>query len=170
MLVSPKWFLIFPGFLFIGSGFLLYLLEYVNPFANHGIKFGVHSLLCSSLLVTIGYQSLLLGLAARVFALAEDIGPATVRSQKLFKFFSLERGLSLGLFLLVVGFLAFLVPFSLWKELGFSSLESYLDVTLRQVIFAATVTSLGFSTLLTSLFYGMLRLSRGYELIDETKM
>ena len=55
-----------------------------GPVAVGSVTFDVHTMVVASLLVIVGYQAVGIGIAARIFAVEEEIGPAAPWMQDLF--------------------------------------------------------------------------------------
>lgn len=156
--LSPRFTLFFPGlFLMITGGALLARLSQ-GPLEIGFATLDIHSMQLASLVVIVGYQAVTTAIAARIFAVSEEIGPAAPWMQSAFKIFTLERGLLLGLLFSLVGF-AFIGSAALgWIQAGFGPLVP--SVTMRPVSVGATFIALGVQTLLMSFLYSMLGIRR----------
>ncbi len=157
-MLSPRFTLFFPGlFLMTTAGALLARLN-LGPLEIGGATLGIHSMQIASLFVIVGYQFATTAVAARIYAVAEEIGPPAPWSQRAFEIFTLERGLSAGLIVSLVG-LAFIgsAVWS-WRQAGFGPLVP--AVTMRPVLLGATFVALGMQTLLMSFLYSMLGIRR----------
>jgi glycosyltransferase involved in cell wall biosynthesis len=110
------------------------------------------------LLVIVGYQAVTTGIAARIVAVSEEIGPSAPWMHSAFKIFTLERGLLVGLFVSIVGFVFIGSAARSWMESGFGPLVP--SVTMRPVSIGATFIALGMQTLLMSVLYSMLGIRR----------
>ncbi len=112
----------------------------------------------ASLFVIVGYQAVTIGIAARIFAVSEEIGPSSPWMQDAFKIFTLERGLLAGLIVSIIGLGFIGSAASLWVESGFGPLDP--SVTMRPVSLGATFVALGVQTILMSFVYSMLGIRR----------
>jgi len=156
--LSPLWTLFLPGLALAAVGGGLETLLFFGPLRIGSLVFDVHTMIAGSLLVLVGYQAMTTALAARIYAVEEEIGPPAPWLERAFLHFSLERGLLAGaaLTLVGVGFAAWTL--GAWAREGFGPLE--LQHTLRPMLVGATAIALGAQTLLMSFVYSMLGIKR----------
>ena len=157
LLYSPRWLFLVPGAILIALGLLGYAL------ALPGVRLGgahldVHTLLVASLWLLLGYQSILFYVSTKTFAIREGMLPEDPRFEGFFELVSLERGLLAGAAALVSGFVLILVAANRWRLAGFGDLD-YAQ-TMRWVIPGATLTALGFQTILSGFVVSMLGMRR----------
>jgi hypothetical protein len=158
LMLSPRYTLFLPGLLLMVVGGALLARLYRGPLEIGPATLDIHSMQLASLFVIVGYQAVTTGIAARIFAVSEEIGPSSPWMQDAFKIFTLERGLLAGLVVLIVGF-GFIGSEALrWVESGFGPLDP--SVTMRPVSLGATFVALGIQTLLMSFLYSMLGIRR----------
>ncbi|MFI5380552.1 MAG: glycosyltransferase family 2 protein, partial [Tepidisphaerales bacterium] len=77
---------------------------------------------------------------------------------RMFKAVNLERGVIVGLISLLAGLVLLLVAVNKWRMEGFGRLD--YARTMRWVIPGATLTALGFQTVLSSFFISILGMKR----------
>ena len=77
---------------------------------------------------------------------------------RLFKFVTLERGLALAVLVLFAGLVLLVAALLAWRRVGLGRLD-YAE-TMRLVIPGATLTALGFQTILSSFFVSILGMRR----------
>jgi hypothetical protein len=77
---------------------------------------------------------------------------------RLFKLVTLERGLALAVLVLIAGLALLVTAFLAWKRVDFGPLD--YAATMRLVIPGATLTALGFQTILSSFFVSILGMRR----------
>jgi glycosyltransferase involved in cell wall biosynthesis len=156
--LSPRWTLFAPGLALAAVGAIALMALWLSPQQLGSVRFGVHSMLAASLAVLVGYQAMTTALAARLYAVEEEIGPPAEWLDRAVRAFSLERGLLAGVALAGVG-LAFIGSvFVTWAGSGFGDLVP--EETLRPMILGATFVALGVQTLLMSFLYSMLGIQR----------
>ena len=90
-------------------------------------------------------------MAARIFAVREEIGPPSLWLQRGFKVLTLERGLIAGGLALLVGAGLIVITFAQWAAQDFGPLD--LHLLLRPMIIGTTLIALGSQTVLMSFFY-----------------
>jgi glycosyltransferase involved in cell wall biosynthesis len=156
--LSPRWTLFAPGLALAAVGAVALMALWLSPQQLGSVRFGVHSMLAASLAVLVGYQAMTTALAARLYAVEEEIGPPAEWLDRAVRAFSLERGLLAGVALAGVG-LAFIGSvFVTWAGSDFGDLIP--EETLRPMILGATFVALGVQTLLMSFLYSMLGIQR----------
>jgi hypothetical protein len=158
MTLSLRWTMLTPGLVIALIGLTLMLALVAGPVAIRGVRFDIHTLIIGSLLVVVGYQMTTVAIAARMFAVIEEIGPPSSPLRRAFDRFSLERGVAIGVLLLLAGGIALVVVAMQWVTSGFPDLDPV--ITTRPVVIAATLIALGFQTLLMSFLYQMLAIPR----------
>jgi hypothetical protein len=157
LLFSPNWIFLYPGLILmavtLGLGALL-VAGPVNVF-NHQLN--VNTLIYCAFLLLIGFQGVMFAVLSRVFAMQENLYPTSPGYRKLLGYATMERGLILGLLLVLAGGIAALYTVVFWKSQGFGALE--LERIARIVIPAATALALGVELILFSFFLSTIGLS-----------
>lgn len=147
LMCSPKWLFLLPGFLLVLFGFLATALAL--PRITIGpATFDAHTLLFGSLAFILGYQAIVFAIMTKAFAVGEGIMPEDERLLRFFHVATLERGLLIGGVALVGGLALLAVAIFQWTQAGFGALD--YSQTMRWVIPGATLSALGFQTVLFS--------------------
>ena len=157
LLYSPRSLFLVPGALLIAVSVLGYGLA-LPGVKLHGVTFDAHTLLFASLAALCGYQSILFALFSKTFAISEGLLPEDPRLTRFFQVMNLERGLILATLALVIGLVLLGVAVNSWRLVGFGALD--YAKTMRLVVPGATLTALGFQTILSSFFVSMLGMRR----------
>ncbi|MFP6639626.1 MAG: glycosyltransferase family 2 protein [Myxococcota bacterium] len=157
LLYSPRWLFLLPGSTLMTLGLIGYALA-LPGVQVLGARLGAHTLLVASLCILMGFQSILLALMSKVYAVGAGLLPRDERVERFFRWATLERGLLLGLTSLAVG--AFLILWAAWdwREAGFGDLD--YAITMRRIVPGVTLAALGFQTILSSFFVSLLGLDR----------
>ena len=158
LLYSPRWLFLYPGMVLFLVGLVLGGVLLAGP-----IQIGEHALDVSALVyamaaVLIGFQAILFAAFSRAFVANEGLMPPSPGMQKAFKVLNLERGLIIGLLLLIVGVGLAIYGFIHWGSSDFGALNARDAV--RLAVPAATLSVLGFETIMGSFFLSVLGLSR----------
>jgi glycosyltransferase involved in cell wall biosynthesis len=158
LLYSPRWLFLYPGVVLFLVGLVLGGVLLTGP-----IQVGEHALDVSALVyamaaVLIGFQAMLFAAFSRAFVANEGLMPPSPGMQKAFKVLNLERGLIIGLLLLIVGVALAIYEFINWGSSDFGALDA--RDAIRMAIPAATLSVLGFQTIMGSFFLSVLGLSR----------
>jgi glycosyltransferase involved in cell wall biosynthesis len=157
LLFSPRWLFLTPGFILALLGLAGYAAA-LPGLQIAGVTFDAHTLLFSSLAILMGYQSILFAIFAKTFAISEGLLPNDPRIERFFKVIYLERGLAIGVLAFFAGLILLGVAVLQWKSAHFGRLD--YAVTMRWVIPGATLTALGFQTVLSSFFVSILGMKR----------
>lgn len=154
LLLSPRWTLVYPGAALLCVGALLASLVATGPIKVLDLTFDVHTLVLACMLVLVGYTSMTIGVAARLYAVTEEIGPPSPNISKWTSKFTLERGLLFGGALCAAG--AALIAVLVWRAFTKGLEEESVRQTLRPAVIGASLVALGAQTVLMSFFYSML--------------
>ncbi|HEX3281473.1 MAG TPA: glycosyltransferase family 2 protein [Pyrinomonadaceae bacterium] len=157
LIFSPRWLFLAPGFILALLGLAGYVVA-LPGLQIAGVTFDAHTLLFSSLAILMGYQSVLFAIFAKTFAISEGFLPKDPRVDRFFKVIYLERGLALGTVAFLAGLILLGVAVFQWKSVHFGRLD--YSITMRWVIPGATLTALGFQTVLSSFFVSILGMKR----------
>ena len=158
LLYSPRWLFLYPGMILFLVGLVLGGVLLAGP-----IQIGEHALDVSALVyamaaVLIGFQAILFAAFSRAFVANEGLMPPSPGMQKAFKVLNLERGLLIGLLLLIAGVALAIYGFIHWGSSDFGALDA--RDAIRLAVPAATLSVLGFETIMGSFFLSILGLSR----------
>ena len=157
LLHSPRWLFLVPGMVLILAGLVGFAFA-LPGVRVRGVAFDAHTLLYASLALLCGYQSILFSIFSTTFGVNEGLLPETSGYRLLSRQVNLERGLLLASVALVVGLVLLVVPVNQWRVSGFGQLD--YSRTMRWVIPGATLTALGFQTILSSFFVSILGMRR----------
>ena len=157
LMYSPRWLFLVPGALLIALGLLGYAVA-LPGLKLVGVTFDAHTLLFASLAILLGYQALVFALFTKTFAITEGLLPEDPLLVSFFRVITLERGLIIGAVALVLGCGLLLAAVETWRVARFGRLD-YAH-TMRLVVPGATLSALGFQTILSSFFVSILGLRR----------
>jgi hypothetical protein len=110
------------------------------------------------MMVLVGYTVFTVAVAARLYAVVEEIGPPAPRIAEITAKFTLERGLALGGVVLGCGLV--LIGWTVVRAFRQDLTLETLTMTLRPTIIGSTMVALGVQTVLMSFFYSMLGVPR----------
>jgi glycosyltransferase involved in cell wall biosynthesis len=157
LIYSPRWLFLAPGLLLSALGIILAAALSVNDIKIGGVELNVGTLMMAGMAVIVGFQLVAFAFFTRVFAIAEGLLPENPRLTRIFKIFTLEKGIVAGLAVLLVGTVLFLRALWLWKQAHFGLLPS-MEENLRRLIPAATLMILGIQGVFSSFFMSVLGL------------
>jgi hypothetical protein len=163
--LSPRWTLIYPGIALLALGLFLIALVAAGPVriggsggpgpeGAGGVRLDLHTLVGACLMVLVGYQTVLTGIAMRLYTLAEELGRVPDFLSRVRSVISLERGLITGALAIVLGVGAIAVPLAQWVQSDFVG-PLHEARTLRYMILGSTLVAIGVQTVLASFVIGM---------------
>jgi glycosyltransferase involved in cell wall biosynthesis len=162
LLYSPRWLFFYPGIAALVVGLVCSGALLPGPFtlyfgAAH-YTFDVDTLTYGLGLVLIGAHITVFAVSAKVFATQEGFLPPNPQFERLFKIVTLETGLLLGVFLLLIGAGVFAYALFLWHAAGFGNMSP--TRMLRLTLPSATAFMLGVEVIFASFFLSLLGLNR----------
>lgn len=165
LMYSPKWLFYIPGFVLLFTGLLLTLLTVLRPYEiTKGVYFDTNTLIYSGVFINTGFSCISLGMFTTTYATEEGFLPYG-KITWFERFFTLEIGLLLGLFILLAGAAGAAYSFYLWKQASFGNLV-YKNI-LRIVVPSATLIFLGTQVLFSSFFLGILKIKKKHNLFPQ---
>lgn len=152
LIYSPRWLFLIPGILMILAG--VSIAVWLLPGSKYSLD--IHTMLYGSLFAIMGFQAVSFALLTKTFAVQERLMPENSRLKRLLRYFTLERGLFVGIIMILAGFVGSIYALLLLK--GGTFRELGIPITMRIVIPSITLLALGFQIIFTSFFYHILRL------------
>ena len=157
LMCSPRWLFLIPGVCMFTIGLLGYAL------ALPGVRFfnatlDAHTLLVASLCLLLGQQAIFFAIFAKMFSINERLMPEDPRMDRLFRTFTLEKGILLGCGAVLTGLALLGWSVVAWRAAGFGALD-YAH-TMRRVIPGVTLAALGTQTVLSSFIISILSMQR----------
>ena len=153
LMYSPRWLFLVPGTVLVAFGLLVYALALPGA-TIAGATLDAHSLLFGSLAILCGYQSVLFAVFTATYAMSERLVPPDPRWLRFYRVINLERGLMVAVVVLIAGLVLLALAVNQWRLADFGRLD--YSKTMRLVIPGATLTALGFQTILSSFFVSIL--------------
>jgi glycosyltransferase involved in cell wall biosynthesis len=157
LIYSPQWLFFMPGMLLILLGLIGYGIA-MPGVTLRGVNFDAHTLLFASLAILCGYQSILFAIFSKTFAVSEGLMPEDRFLTRFFELVTLEKGLILGAGAALIGLTLLGAAVNQWRISDFGPLN--YSHTMRWVIPGATLTALGFQTVLSSFLVSILGMRR----------
>jgi hypothetical protein len=111
----------------------------------------------ASIMAIVGFQLVAFAFYTKLFAIAEGLLPEDSKFTSIFHFFTLERGIVIGLMILLAGLALLAHALWIWQQARFGQLPS-IEENLRRIIPAATLLMLGFQSVFSSFFMSVLGL------------
>jgi glycosyltransferase involved in cell wall biosynthesis len=157
LLYSPRWLFLMPGLLLLVLGMAVSVALSIANFHLGAVEFNVGTLAVACMMVIVGVQLVAFAFYTKVFAIAEGLLPDDPKLTRVFKIFTLEKGILASLAVLLAGGLLLLRALWLWKEAHFGPLPS-IEENLRRLIPAVTLIVIGVEGVFSSFFMSALGL------------
>ena len=157
LLLSPRWLFLLPGFALMIAGLAAFAAGFLNLQIGRA-TFDVSTMLFGSLFLSLGFQLVLFAVFTKVFAINEDLLPADPRLIRAFRSISLETGVLIGLFSVLLGALFLGRAVLDWRAVQFGRLD--IAASLRLVIPGALFVLLGAQSVFGSFFLGILGMQK----------
>ncbi|MBN1482205.1 glycosyltransferase family 2 protein [candidate division KSB1 bacterium] len=155
LLHSPSSLYMVPGFFMLGLGMLSMIIMLVKSVPEDERIVNLYPMVLGSLLAILGFQTIAVGIYARIYAVTHNFAPDGPFLKKMFRVLNLERGLALGAFVFLLGFLLGIYIFIQWSQ-NFSG----QFVELRLALFSSTLMIFGTQIIFSSFFLSMLGIER----------
>ena len=157
LLFSPRWLFLMPGIFLsvLGGAFAARLA--LGDFSAGGILFNVGTLAVACMTVIVGFQLVAFAFFVKVFAIAEGLLPDDPKLTRVFRVFTLEKGVLIGLGVLLAGLALLARSVWIWQQVHYGLLPD-MGENLRRLIPAATLIVLGIQTIFSSFFMSVLGL------------
>jgi hypothetical protein len=156
LIYSPRWLFLVPGMVLVALGAIAAVAIFLQPVSLAGLQFDVGTLTLACMCVIIGVQLVALACFTKVFAISEQLLPEDPRFARVFRIFTLEKGLVAGALLFLVGAVLLIGSIWLWKESGFGQMPYAENV--RRIVAAATFLTVGVQVIGSSFFMSVLGL------------
>jgi len=154
LLWSPNFVLLYPGLILVILGFLIMVLTLLEELVLFGFQFQTHPMFIGAALSILGYQSILTGIFAKIYA-HNHLNEKNPNLEKLYRFFSLEKGILIGALLFLVGFIIYLYILITWIARNFGALE-----TINIGIIGLTFIIIGIQTIFAGFFFSILGIEK----------
>lgn len=154
LVFSPRWLFWIPGLTMLAIGLLASIVLLFGPVAVGSVGFDVSTMVYAMGAAILGYQAVLFAVLTKVYAHHEGFLPSGPRFWRLMDRLTVERGLLAGLLLFVLGLAIAVAQVVRWGNVGFGGLDARSAV--RIAIPAVLGLTLGFQTMMSSMFVGIL--------------
>ena len=156
LLFSPRWLFLVPGLFLSLLGAVLGVALSLQNLVIGGVVLDVGTLMMACMALIVGVQLVVFAFFTKVFAIAEGLLPDDPKFSRVFRFFTLEKGILLGLAVLLGGTLLFLRAAWIWRLHHYGPLD--YQQNLRRLIPAATLILLGVQAVFSSFLMSALGL------------
>ena len=156
LIYSPRWLFLVPGLLLVLLGTIAGATLAAAPVHLGNVVFSTGTLAVACMAVIIGTQLVAFAFFTKVFAIGEGLLPQDPKFSTVFKTFTLEKGICLGLAILALGVGLFLRSLWIWKQAGYGLLP-YAD-NMGRLLPAVTLIVVSIQIVFSSFFMSVLGL------------
>ena len=160
LIYSPTYLFQIPGIVLMLFGLMAYCLA-TPGIQLFGAQLDAHTMLFGTLAILMGYQLNQFAIFSKTFAIEEGLMPVERDLTRHSKIFTLENGLIIGAVMFVAGIALLGIAVNKWRLVNFGELD--YSNTMRVVIPGITLAAIGFQTIASSFFLGVLKLARRSE-------
>jgi glycosyltransferase involved in cell wall biosynthesis len=154
LLLSPRAVFLYPGVAIFLLGLVGTTILFFGDVVVGRIGFAEHTMVMTAAAINIGFESMLFWAFAKVIAIQRGLLRRDPLFERLRQAMPLERGLTIGAALFVLGLTAFAVALGEWSRAGFG--ELIRGDAIRLVIASSTTLVLGAQILYGSFFLYLL--------------
>lgn len=152
---SPKWLFRYPGMILSAVGLVFMVILTIGPLSVGDVTFDIQTLLYSSAMLLLGANMLLFSMYTETYARTTGFIPMK-KPKGLMKFFTVEKGIILGILLFIAGIMCSILAVTVWSKLSFGALNP--TNSMRLTIPAFTAIVLGAELIFSSFFLGILQI------------
>ena len=156
LLYAPRWLFLMPGLLLALAGAVASIALYCAPLSFFGVELDAGSLAMSCAALIAGVQLVAFACFSKTFGIGAGVLPPDPAFSRIFKVFTLERGIIAGLVVFLGGLGLLGWALWCWRSVGFGHLSHAEN--LRRTIGSATLLVLGIQIIFGSFFMSVLGL------------
>ena len=123
LVASPSWLFLYPGLVILGFGLTGTFLTISGSREIMSFQFDLNTFFLSITFFLVGLQIILLSVVAKIFSKRHALMHQSPREDRFLKYFTLERGIVVGVFLILISFFGLFQLFSNWNGAEFTSLS-----------------------------------------------
>jgi glycosyltransferase involved in cell wall biosynthesis len=150
LLFSPRWLFLYPGMAIFLLGLAGTLILLTGDVVFGRIAFAEHTMVITAAAINVGFEVMLFWVFTNTIAIQRGLLARHTGFERLRQAMPLERGLAVGISLILLGLVAFIGALSEWSSVSFGPLVG--DKAMRLVIISAATLVLGTQILYASFF------------------
>ncbi len=156
LIYSPRWLFLVPGLVLAGLGTVAAMVIFFVPIQLGRVQLDAGTFAVACACAVAGVQLVAFACFTKVFAIGEGLLPEDRRFARVFRVFTLERGMVAGVALLLAGVAVFAWALVLWSREDFGHLN--YPENIRRILAATTLLVLGVQVSSASFFMSVLGL------------
>lgn len=151
----PNWLFLYPGYVLFSIGLILSIILTVGPLTIGGVVFDINTLLYAVMAAIVGVNLILFAVYTRTYAEQTGYIPMTKQTRYLSNF-TANKGSLLGIILVVLGIIAIIVAFIIWRNTSFGDLNP--EFVMRVTIPSLGLIVIGIQVIFSGFFVDILRI------------
>ena len=152
---SPKWLFFIPGCIFTLIGLVFMIILAIGPMSVGNVTFDIQTMLYAAAFLLLGVNNISFSVYTDNYARSTGFIPVK-EPRGIMKFFTVEKGLILGVILFILGIVCSILAITVWSKASFGELN--VETSMRLTIPAFTAIVLGAELILSSFFIGILQI------------
>jgi glycosyltransferase involved in cell wall biosynthesis len=154
LLLSPRAIFLYPGAALFLAGLTATLLLFFRDVVVGSVGFAEHTMVMTAAAINIGFEAMLFWAFAKVIAIQRGLLLRDPLFERLRQAVPLERGIAVGVVMLLIGLGTFGAAVAQWFDVGFGTLSR--GTAIRLVILSSTTLVLGAQIVYGSFFLYLL--------------
>ncbi len=156
LLYSPRWMFVIPGMIMFVLGLLGVAGLAAGPIKIGDLVFSTNTHIVSAMVTILGFQTMLLGVFAKAFAVFRGLLPSGRPSDRILQLLKLEQTVAAGVVVLVAGIAMLVWAVAIWGGREFGELDPFSVP--RLVIPSVTLIVLGGQMVFSGFLLGLLEI------------
>lgn len=166
LMYSPKWLFFFPSLALFGLSLTAIIILLPGTLYLKSFGLDIHTLTIAGSATVLSYQLFLFAIFIRVFSINQGLFPAKNKHIRFTNYFSLEKGIIIGILFFLLGFGLLLNLFYGWMNSNYGQISD-VSSSFRFLIPAITLISLGIQSVFASFFLTILDIKPMKNYLDE---
>lgn len=154
LMYAPTYLFIIPGLFLFLAGAVIMLRFLISPMEIFNLTFYNRPMIVGSFLTILGYQIISLGLYTKTYMKSTGFIKSDRFVDLIARFINLERGILIGLIILLISFLIGFNVFINWINQGFPNLTG------NSMLLVLTLAIIGIQTIFSAFFLSILLIKR----------
>lgn len=148
LVYSPKWLFFYPGLFLSILGIICTIILTIGPIRINNVSFDITALLYGAMATISGIQIIFFALFTNVYATKTKLLPENKTFEAKFEKFTLERGITIGIVLILIGIFFTIIALVYWGDKGFGNLipSHILRITIPAVMSLVVGIQISFSS------------------------
>jgi glycosyltransferase involved in cell wall biosynthesis len=152
---SPRWLFIHPGVALLLIGFIGGFSTLFGAISVGRVSLDLNTYFLSLAMIIVGLEIVLMGILAKIFATHHGILPKTKNVSRFESYFTLERGITLGLFLILTAIIGLSLLIFDWSGNSFNYFDTSTSLRISGFFILSIIS--GTQILFASFFASMLQ-------------